>query len=56
MAEIKSEPKYLARKLKGISSRPKQRWYDNVIADFLVTRDMLKWIGFMCLKMRVKGD
>jgi hypothetical protein len=34
MAEIRSEPKYLARKLKGRSSRPRQRWYENFIADF----------------------
>jgi len=33
MAEIRSEPKHLARKLKGRSSRPRQRWYDNFAAD-----------------------
>jgi len=34
MAEIRNEPKYLVRKLKGRSSGPRQRWYDNFIADF----------------------
>jgi len=34
MAEIINEPKYLARKLKGRSSRPRKRWYDYFIADF----------------------
>jgi len=37
MAEIRSEPKYLAQKLKGRSSRPRQRWNDNFIADFIDT-------------------